>query len=162
MRDWKGEFVQLLERGDCIMPRLNKVSLIGHTGSDPEFHTFQNGGRCVTLSVATDDSYRDSQSGELVKRTEWHRVVLFGQKLVEVVEKLHRDNPLKGSQIYIEGKLRTRAWEDQNKVKRYTTEVVVVGWEGFQLLGKKANGSDNTVSSVPSEAPPPDGQDIPF
>lgn len=150
------------------MPRLNKASLIGHIGNDPEFHTFQNGGRSATISIATDDSYRDDRTGERVKRTEWHRIVLFGQKLVDTVERLHRETTLKGSQVFIEGKLRTRSWEDQNKVKRYTTEIVTTSFEGFQLLGKKPNGNGDQGQAPDSVIPPDDApvpsqeEDIPF
>jgi single-strand DNA-binding protein len=167
-RKGKGVLVEYFNqaREEKIMPRLNKVQLVGHIGHDPEFHTFQNNGRSASVSIATDDSYTDKTSGDRVNRTEWHRIVVFGEKLVDTIEKLNTTSSLKGAQIFVEGKMRTRSWEDKDKVKRYTTEVVVTSFEGFQLLGKKASGAAAAQDNAPpaEEAPQATGTDgdIPF
>ncbi len=99
---------------------VNKVILVGHLGQGPEVRYMPNGGAVANLTVATSDTWRDKQSGEQKERTEWHRVTLYG-KLAEVAGEYLR----KGSQVYIEGQLRTRKWQDQSGQDRYTTEVVV-------------------------------------
>jgi single-strand DNA-binding protein len=147
------------------MPRKNLSILVGHIGNNPDFHTFENGARSAMINVATDDSYRDRTSGDIVKRTEWHRIVFYGDKLIENIEKFQTESPLKGSQVLIEGKLRTRSWEDEAKIKRYTTEIVVTDWEGFQLLGKKTDGKA-PAAPPPEQIPPGDsaqatGGDVP-
>ncbi|EHV3000469.1 single-stranded DNA-binding protein [Escherichia coli] len=111
---------------------INKVILIGHLGQDPELRYFPNGGGAVAnLTLATSESWRDKQSGEMKEQTEWHRVVIFG-KLAEIAGEYLR----KGSQVYIEGQLRTRKWFDQqNGVDRYATEVVVSVNGTLQMLG---------------------------
>ncbi|EFO7858605.1 single-stranded DNA-binding protein [Salmonella enterica] len=111
---------------------LNKVQLIGHLGQDPEARYLPNGTAVTMLSLATSDTWKDKQTGEPKERTEWHRVVLYG-KLAEVAGEYLR----KGSQVYIEGELRTRKWTDQNGQERYTTEVVV----SMQMLGGRGNAS---------------------
>ncbi|HCX7365780.1 TPA: single-stranded DNA-binding protein [Escherichia coli] len=111
---------------------VNKVILIGHLGQDPEIRYFPNGGGAVAnLTLATTDTWRDKQSGEMKEHTEWHRVVIYG-KLAEIAGEYLR----KGSQVYIEGQLRTRKWFDQqNGVDRYSTEVVVSVNGTLQMLG---------------------------
>ncbi|EAX1526717.1 single-stranded DNA-binding protein SSB1, partial [Salmonella enterica] len=99
---------------------VNKVILVGNLGQDPEVRYMPNGGAVANLSLATSDTWKDKQTGEQRERTEWHRVVLYG-KLAEVAGEYLR----KGSQVYIEGELRTRKWTDQSGQERYTTEVVV-------------------------------------
>lgn len=99
---------------------VNKVILIGNLGQDPEVRYMPNGGAVANLTLATSDSWRDKQTGEQKERTEWHRVALYG-KLAEIAGEYLR----KGSQVYIEGQLRTRKWQDQGGQDRYTTEVVV-------------------------------------
>jgi single stranded DNA-binding protein len=155
-RKREGVVVEYFNHGreEKIMPRLNKVSLVGHIGSVPEFHTFQNNGRSATISVATDDSYTDKTTGDRVARTEWHRIVVFGEKLVGTIESFNSENSLKGAQVFVEGKMRTRSWEDKDKVKRYTTEVVVTSYEGFQLLGKKATNGGTAEAPAAETAPP--------
>lgn len=107
---------------------INKVILIGNLGKDPEIRYTPNGGAVASLTIATSESWKDKQTGEKQERTEWHRVVLFG-RLAEIArEYLH-----KGSKLYIEGKLQTRKWQDQNGQDRYTTEIV--GNE-MQMLSK--------------------------
>ncbi len=111
------------------MASINKTILIGNLGADPLMRYMPNGNATCTFSLATTDKWKDKQSGELKEKTEWHRVVFF-RRLAEVAgEFLH-----KGSQVYIEGKLRTRKYTDKNKIERYTTEIV--GYE-LQMLGKK-------------------------
>ena len=100
---------------------VNKVILIGNLGRDPEVRTMSNGGRVANLSVATSERWKDRQSGEPRERTEWHRVVIFDDKLVDVTERFLN----KGSKVYLEGQLQTRKWQDQSGQDRYTTEVVL-------------------------------------
>ena len=99
---------------------INKVILIGNLGQDPDTRYTPNGNAVVNLTLATDESYKDRQTGQLVPRTEWHRVVLFG-KVAEVAGQYLR----KGSKVYIEGRLQTRKWQGQDRQDRYTTEIVV-------------------------------------
>lgn len=114
---------------------VNKVILVGNLGQDPEVRYLPNGGAVANITLATSESWRDKQTGENKEVTEWHRVVLFG-KLAEVAgEYLH-----KGSQVYIEGQLRTRKWQDQGGQERYTTEVAVNVGGTMQMLGGKQEG----------------------
>ncbi|PCE68753.1 MULTISPECIES: single-stranded DNA-binding protein [Salinivibrio] len=113
---------------------INKVILIGNLGNDPEIRYLPNGGAVANLSLATSESWRDKSTGEMREKTEWHRVVLFG-KTAEVAGEYLR----KGSQVYIEGQLQTRKWQDQSGQDRYSTEVVVQGFNGsMQMLGGRA------------------------
>ena len=105
---------------------VNKVILIGNLGRDPEIRTTQDGSKITHLSVATTDTWRDRNTGERRERTEWHRVVIFNEKLGEVAEKYLR----KGSKVYLEGSLQTRKWTDQSGQERYTTEVVLQRYRG--------------------------------
>ena len=100
---------------------VNKVILIGNLGRDPEIRSTQDGTRIAHMSVATSENWRDRNTGERRERTEWHRVVIFDDKLVEVVERYVK----KGSKLYLEGQLQTRKWTDQSGQDRYTTEVVL-------------------------------------
>ncbi len=115
---------------------VNKVILIGNVGGDPETRYLPNGNAVTNITLATTDSWKDKQTGQLQERTEWHRVVLFG-KVAEIAGEYLR----KGSQCYIEGRLQTREWE-KDGVKRYTTEVIVDMNGSMQLLGGRG-GSDN-------------------
>ncbi|BEO77594.1 single-stranded DNA-binding protein [Serratia marcescens] len=121
---------------------VNKVILVGHLGQDPEVRYMPNGGAVATLSLATSETWRDKQSGEQKEKTEWHRVVLFG-KLAEIAGEYLR----KGSQVYIEGALRTRKWADQSGQDRYTTEVVVNVGGTMQMLGGRSQ-TDNPGHSA--------------
>lgn len=120
---------------------VNKVILVGNLGQEPDVRYMPNGNAVANITLATSDSWRDKATGEQREKTEWHRVVLFG-KLAEVAgEYLH-----KGSQVYIEGQLQTRKWQDQSGQDRYTTEVVVQGFNGvMQMLGgrQQAGQSQN-------------------
>lgn len=111
---------------------INKVILVGRLGNDPEVRYIPNGGAVANLQVATSESWRDKQTGEMREQTEWHRVVLFG-KLAEVAGEYLR----KGAQVYIEGQLRTRSWED-NGITRYVTEILVKTTGTMQMLGRAA------------------------
>lgn len=114
---------------------VNKVILVGNLGSDPEVKQMPSGTAVANLSLATSESWKDKNTGEQVEKTEWHRVSLFG-KLAEVAGQYLK----KGSQVYIEGQLQTRKWQDQNGQDRYTTEVVVQGFNGvMQMLGSKSD-----------------------
>jgi len=109
---------------------LNKVTLIGNLGRDPEIRSTQDGREIANLTVATSDSWKDKSTGERKEKTEWHRIVIFNENLVRIVkEYLH-----KGSKIYVEGQLQTRKWVDQSGVEKYTTEVVLQGFGGTLLM----------------------------
>jgi len=115
---------------------VNKVIILGNLGNDPEIRSFPNGGAVANLTIATSESWRDKQTGEQREKTEWHRVAVFG-KLAEIAGEYLR----KGSQVYIEGALQTRKWQDQNGQDRYTTEVVVQGFNGvMQMIGARQGG----------------------
>lgn len=115
---------------------VNKVILVGNLGGDPEVRYMPSGGAVANITIATSESWRDKATGEQREKTEWHRVALFG-KLAEVAGEYLR----KGSQVYIEGQLQTRKWQDQSGQDRYTTEVVVQGYNGvMQMLGGRAQG----------------------
>ena len=116
---------------------VNKVILVGNLGQDPEVRYMPNGGAVANITLATSESWRDKQTGENKEITEWHRVVLFG-KLAEVAGEYLR----KGSQVYIEGQLRTRKWQDQGGQERYTTEVVVNVGDTMQMLGGRQQGGN--------------------
>ncbi|MDC9597827.1 single-stranded DNA-binding protein [Xenorhabdus anantnagensis] len=111
---------------------VNKVILLGHLGQDPEIRYLPTGGAVATLSLATSDSWRDKQTGEIREKTEWHRVVIFG-KLAEIAAEYLQ----KGTQVYIEGQLKTRKWQDQQGQDRYSTEVVVSVNGTMQMLGSR-------------------------
>ena len=117
---------------------VNKVILVGNLGNDPEIRYMPNGSAVANITIATSESWRDKASGEQKEKTEWHRVALFG-KLAEVAGEYLR----KGSQVYIEGQLQTRKWQDQSGQDRFTTEVVVQGFNGvMQMLGGKTQGGN--------------------
>jgi single-strand DNA-binding protein len=105
---------------------VNKVELIGNLGRDPEIRTTQGGKKIATLSLATSENWKDQHSGEWRERTEWHRVVIFNEGLAKVAEK-HLE---KGMKVRIEGKLRTRKWEDQSGQDRYSTEIHIENFDG--------------------------------
>ena len=101
---------------------VNKVILIGNLGRDPEVRTLQNGNKVANLNLATSESWRDKSTGERKEKTEWHRVVIFGN-LADIAEKYLK----KGSKVYVSGSLQTRKWTDQSGAEKYTTEVVLQG-----------------------------------
>lgn len=109
---------------------LNKVTIIGRLGKDPEIRSTNSGGKLVQMSLATEETWKDKNSGERKKKTEWHRVVCFNDKLAEIIERYVR----KGSLIYIEGQLSTRKWTDQAGAERYTTEIVLPNFGGTMKM----------------------------
>ena len=116
---------------------VNKVILIGNLGRDPEVRTFQNGGKVCNLRIATSETWKDRNTGERRERTEWHSVAIFQEGLVRIAEQYLR----KGSKVYIEGKLQTRKWQDQSGQDRYSTEVVLQGFDGvLTMLDSRSEG----------------------
>jgi single-strand DNA-binding protein len=116
---------------------LNKVMLIGNLGADPEIRSFQNGGKVANLRIATSETWKDRQTGERKEKTEWHTVAIFSEGLVSVVERYLK----KGSKVFVEGKLQTRKWQDQNGQDRYSTEIVIQGLGGtLTMLDGAAGG----------------------
>jgi len=117
---------------------VNKVILIGNLGKDPEVRSMQNGGKVVNLSIATSETWRDKNSGERQEKTEWHRVVIFNEKLGEVAEKYLK----KGAKVYVEGALQTRKWTDNSGAEKYSTEVVLQRFRGelTMLDGGRSGG----------------------
>jgi single-strand DNA-binding protein len=116
---------------------VNKVILVGNLGRDPEIRSFQNGGRVANISIATSESWKDKATGERKERTEWHRVAIFNDRLVDVVEKYLK----KGAKVYIEGQLETRKWTDQSGQEKYTTEVVLRQFRGeLTMLDGRSGG----------------------
>ncbi|TRW96656.1 single-stranded DNA-binding protein [Paracoccus sp. M683] len=116
---------------------VNKVILIGNLGRDPEIRTFQNGGKVANLRIATSEQWKDRNTGERREKTEWHSVAVMSEGLVNVVERFLK----KGSKVYVEGQLETRKWQDQSGQERYTTEVVLRGFNGtLQMLDGRGEG----------------------
>ena len=148
---------------------LNKVQLIGRLGADPDIKQMVNGKNVARLSIATSQSWKDKSSGERKEKTEWHRVVIFNEGLVNVVQQYVK----KGAQVYIEGQLTTRKWKDEKSgIDRYSTEVVLQGFNSaFKILSSKNNQieslQDNSTekSSLPNEEKIPSNDlddEIPF
>jgi len=150
---------------------INKVILIGHLGADPETRYMPSGGAVTNIRLATSESWKDKQSGAQQERTEWHRVAIFG-RLAEIAAEYLR----KGSHVYIEGRLRTRKWQDNQGNERYTTEIVA---NEMQMLGGRSGvgeppsmerggedtsrGEDTTRQAAATAAPADDfDDDIPF
>ena len=115
---------------------VNKVILVGNLGRDPESRSFQNGGKVVNLRIATSDSWKDRNTGERKERTEWHSVAIFNEGLANVAERYLR----KGSKVYIEGALQTRKWQDQSGQDRYSTEIVLQGFNSVLTMLDGAPG----------------------
>jgi single-strand DNA-binding protein len=115
---------------------VNKVILVGNVGKDPEIRRTQDGRPIANISLATSDTWRDKATGERKEKTEWHRVVIFSEPLCKVVEQYVK----KGSKLYIEGALQTRKWTDQSGVEKYSTEVVLQGFNGTLTMLDSAGG----------------------
>ena len=116
---------------------VNKVILVGNLGRDPEVRTTSNGSKVVQLSIATSERWRDRATGEQREKTEWHRVVIFNERLADVAERYLQ----RGRQVYIEGQLQTRKWQDQEGNDKYTTEVVLGQYRGeLQMIGSRGDG----------------------
>ena len=124
---------------------LNKVTLIGNLGADPEVRYMPTGGAVANINIATTFRWKDKQTGERKENTEWHRVVFFN-RLAEIVGEYLR----KGSQVYVEGRLQTRKWQDQNGQDRYTTEIVATE---MQMLGSRSGGTAPLANSPTPDAP---------
>src|SRR5271154_5866182 len=122
---------------------VNKVIIVGNLGKDPEIRTFQTGGRVASFSIATSENWKDKATGEKKERTEWHRVSVLNDKLVEIVERYIK----KGSKVYIEGQLETRKWTDKDGQEKYSTEVVLRPFRGEITMLDSANG--NRSGAVP-------------
>jgi single-strand DNA-binding protein len=138
---------------------VNKVILVGNLGRDPEVRNLQDGSKVVSLSLATSERWRDRQSGENRERTEWHRVVVFNERLAEVAERYLR----KGSKVYVEGALQTRKWTGNDGQERYTTEVVLQRFRG-ELTMLDGRGDAASIGAggdpgygAPTDAPPASG-----
>ncbi|MCX8729638.1 single-stranded DNA-binding protein [Gilliamella sp. B2969] len=145
---------------------INRVILVGNSGQDPEVRYMPNGSAVANFSVATSESWKDKQTGEQKDRTEWHRVVVFG-KLAEIAGEYVK----KGTQVYLEGQLQSRKWQDQSGQDRYTTEVVINPIGGtLQILGSRSDDSNQQQSQqpinhpIPQDEPPTEFDDnsIPF
>lgn len=134
------------------MSGINKVILVGNVGQDPEVRYLQDGAAVANFSVATSESWADKQSGEKKERTEWHRIVAF-RRLAEICGEYLS----KGRQVYIEGKLQTREWEDKDGNRRFTTEIVA---QTMQMLGGRDYAGDGNKSV--KRATPQQEDDIPF
>ena len=128
---------------------INKVIIVGHLGADPETRAMPSGTTVANIRVATTESWKDRQSGDQQERTEWHNIALFGRTAEVAAEYLR-----KGSQVYIEGRLRTRKWQDKQGNDRYTTEIVA---NDMQMLGGRAGGGERGGGGGASGGPPPGG-----
>lgn len=139
---------------------VNKVMLIGNLGRDPESRTLGDNGKVTQLSIATSEKWRDKTTGEAREKTEWHRVVIFNEKLAEVAEKYLR----KGSSVYLEGQLQTRKWTDKSGQEKYTTEVVLQRYRGeLTMLGDRAGDGSGKQSPRENQSPSDDFDDeVPF
>lgn len=143
---------------------VNKVTLIGNLGNDPELRSTQSGSAVANITLATSESWRDKETQETKERVEWHRIIFFG-RLAEVVNEYLR----KGSQVYVEGRIQTRKWQDKDGNDRYTTEIVA---NEMQMLGSRATNSESPANQQSASTSQPASQsaivnepfddDIPF
>ena len=135
---------------------LNKVLLIGRLGADPEIKQMVNGKSVARLSLATSNTWKDKNSGEKKEKTEWHRIVIFSEGLVNVVQQYVK----KGTQVYIEGQLTTRKWKDEKAgVDKYSTEIVLQGFNSsFKILSSKNNQIENTQEETSVKSSLPDNE----
>ena len=122
---------------------VNKVILLGNLGQDPDVRTMQSGKKIATMSIATSDSWKDKDTGEKKEKTEWHRIVVFNEGLIGVVENYIK----KGTKLYIEGALQTRKWTDDAGTEKYTTEIVIQGYGGrIDIVSAKGNNQEHLES----------------
>jgi single-strand DNA-binding protein len=121
---------------------LNKVTLIGNVGADPEIKATQDGRELATFSLATSESWKDKSTGEKKNKSEWHRIVVFSQGLTRIIKNYVK----KGSKLYIEGQLQTRKWTDTNGVEKYTTEIVLQNFNSNMIMLSSNTNSDTSVS----------------
>jgi single-strand DNA-binding protein len=132
------------EGNEIMSGYLNKATLIGNLGQDPEVRTMQSGGQVVTLSIATSESWKDPRTGERRERTEWHRVVIFNEGLGKIAEQYLT----KGAKVYVEGQIRTRKWQDQSGADRYSTEIHLTPYNGeIKFLDSRKPGERAYVGS---------------
>ena len=125
---------------------VNKVILVGNLGKDPEVRSTQDGSKIVNLTLATSETWNDRASGERKEKTEWHRVVVFNDRVADVAERFLK----KGAKIYVEGSLQTRKWTDQQGQERYTTEVVIGRFNGqLTMLDTRSGGGEGSYGSAP-------------
>ena len=138
---------------------LNKVLLIGRLGADPEIKQMVNGKSVARLSLATSNTWKDKNTGEKKEKTEWHRVVIFNEGLINVVQQYVK----KGAQVYIEGQLTTRKWKDEKSgIDRYSTEVVLQGFNSsFKILSSKNNQIESMQESNTEKSALPNDENIP-
>ncbi len=138
---------------------LNKVLLIGRLGADPEIKQMVNGKSVARLSLATSNTWKDKNTGEKKEKTEWHRVVIFNEGLVNVVQQYVK----KGAQVYIEGQLTTRKWKDEKSgIDRYSTEVILQGFNSsFTILSNKGNQIENIQDNQSEKSALPNDENIP-
>ncbi|MEP5116778.1 MAG: single-stranded DNA-binding protein [Parasphingorhabdus sp.] len=150
------------------MSGINKVIIVGNLCKDPEARTFSNGGKVCNFSVATSESWKDKQTGEKKEKTEWHNISVYNEALADICEKYLQ----KGSKVYLEGKLQTRKWQDQSGNDRYSTDVVLQGFDAkMEMLDSKggSGGGDSYGGSAQSDNARQltnqtdlDGDDVPF
>lgn len=145
---------------------INKVILVGNLGKDPEVRYMQNGDAAANFSIATSENWKDKNTGQINEKVEWHNIAAFG-KLAEICGEYLR----KGTQVYVEGRLQTRKWQDKSGNDRYTTEVVIDKGGVMQMLGGMDKGGQSAKPQAPKQAPqqapasipnPDFDQDIPF
>jgi len=138
---------------------LNKVLLIGRLGADPDIKQMVNGKSVARLSLATSNTWKDKNTGEKKEKTEWHRVVIFNEGLVNVVQQYVK----KGAQVYIEGQLTTRKWKDEKSgIDRYSTEIVLQGFNSaFKILSSKNNQAENVINNDTSKSSLPNDEIVP-
>lgn len=137
------------EGNETMSGSLNKVQLIGNLGADPESRTMQNGGQVVTLSIATNESWRDQTSGERRTRTEWHRVVIFNEGLGKIADQYLA----RGAKVYVEGMLRTRKWQDAEGRDHYSTEIHLTPYNGTLTFLDPPKTGDGTAGGGASHDP---------
>ena len=125
---------------------INKVTLIGHLGKDPESRTFQNGGKVVNFSIATSETWKDKNTGEKKEKTEWHNISVLNEGLAGVAERYLK----KGSKVYVEGAMKTRKWQDQSGQDKYSTEVVLQGFNSVLVMLDGPNGGKSEGGSPSS------------
>jgi single-strand DNA-binding protein len=147
------------------MAGVNKVIIVGNLGRDPEVKSFPNGGRVVSLNIATSETWKDKATGEKKERTEWHRVSILNEPLGKIAEQYLK----KGSTVYIEGQIETRKWQDQSGAEKYATEIVLRPFRGeLTLLGGSGGardgggGSDGVDRATNGTARYDDGDEVPF
>ena len=138
---------------------VNRAILVGHLGRDPETRNTQNGDKIVNMTVATSERWKDKNSGEFKEKTEWHRVVIFNERLADIAERYLR----KGSQVYLEGALATRKWQDQTGADKFTTEIVLQKFRGeLVLLDSRGAQGDTGQKYAPKERPVGDRSQAPL